>query len=267
MKKIIGLLVLAVISFSCEKVIDIPLNEAERKVVIEGNLYDVLAESSIKVSKTGSVYDDSGFDKISGATVVVTDDLGGSFTFEEDANEAGTYIDTLFIAQPNRVYSLSVTTSDGVFTAESSTNSPIAFDSLDFEIQTGGFGQTAGDTNYFVFYNFTDLAEEENYYRAIPVLSSGEESGTYYLSDDKLFNGNTFRQPFFAETIEPGDTLITYLLSMDNAAYTYYTTLGSNQDGGPFSATPANPVSNIEGGAIGHFSAYMTDVEMIIFPE
>ena len=266
MNKILSILVVAIFSFSCEKVIDIPLNEGDQKYVIEGSLFDVPGFSSVKISKTGSVYDDSGFEKISGASVIVTDDLGNTFSFSESAIEPGNYIDTAFVAQPNRTYSLTITTGLETFTSISKTNSPIALDSLDYQVQTGGFGQASGDTSYFVFYNFSDLGSETNYYRAIPVLNSGKESGNYYLSDDKLFNGNTFRQPFFAENIGSGDTLTAYLFSMDKASYTYFNSLASNVSSGPFSATPANPVSNIEGGAIGYFGAFMVDVQQITFP-
>lgn len=269
MKKVINIIrvvALVAVSFSCLKVIEVPLNEADRKVVVEGNLYDIQDKSYIKLSRSGSVYDDSGFEKISDATIMVSDDLGNFFTFIEDVSEAGTYRDPLFIAQPNRLYTLSITTVSGEFTAESRTSSPVAFDSLDYEVYIQETSDMTIDTNYLVFYNFSDLAEEDNYYRAVPELSSGIESDAFYIEDDRLFSGSNLRQPFWEEVIRPGDTLTAYLLSMDEASYAFYTSLGNGQDSGPFSATASNLATNIVGGALGHFSVYVTDVETIIFP-
>ncbi|MEZ4923237.1 MAG: DUF4249 domain-containing protein [Crocinitomicaceae bacterium] len=257
---IAGLLVFA---FSCEKVIDIPLNEAEQRIVVEAVLFDVEDSSFIKLSKTGSVYDNSDFEKISGATVTVSDDQGNTFTFIEDPLTPGLYLDTTFIAQPYRTYDLSIIAAGETITATSTTYDDIQFDSLDYFYQAGSFGNP--DSSYFVFFNFTDNGADKNFYRAVPVIN-GAKSGTYYLTDDKLFNGNNYRQPFFAEEMGHGDTLIAYIVSMDEANYTYLNTLSSNGGGGPFSPTPSNPVSNLEGNAIGFFGVFMTGYEQIIFP-
>ena len=55
------------------------------------------------------------------------------------------------------------------------------------------------------------------------------------------------------------------LLSMDEDTYTYLSTLNSNINSGPFGATPANPVTNIDN-AIGYFGVYMVDTMSIIMP-
>lgn len=265
MRKAIIFFAVVLFSFSCEKVIDIPLNEADRRVVVEATLYDIPNESCVKISKTGSVYDDSGFEKISNAIVTVVDDLGQTHTFTEDPANPGTYLDSTFIVMPNRVYSLTIVNDGETYTSVAETNSTPALDSLDYQIQTDGFFQEPGDTNYFTFYSFTDVASETNYYQAIPI-KNGEPSGTDYITDDALFNGNSFRQPFFADSFESGDTLDAVLLSMNEGAYTFYLSLAANSDGGGFAPTPANPVSNIEGNAIGYFGAFTTDVLTLVFP-
>lgn len=266
MKKLVYLLVVLG-AISCEKVIEIPLNEADQRIVIEGQLYDLAGESFIKVSKTGSVYVDEGFEKVSGAQVVVSDDVGGVWNFIETPAGSGVYLDTSFIAQPNRVYDLNITSSGVNYTARSETFADVELDSLNYILQVGGgFGGQGdpNDTTYFTFYSFTDNASYNNYYRTIPFLEG--DPMTPYLNDDKLFNGQTFTQPFFADQFRSGDTMTAFLISMDEANYKYYSSLESNQDGGPFSATPSNPVSNIEGDAIGFFGVYMTDTLTIIYP-
>ncbi|MEO9534251.1 MAG: DUF4249 domain-containing protein [Crocinitomicaceae bacterium] len=266
MRKLLFIIPVLMVFISCEKVIDIPLNEADQKVVVEAQLYDIPYESFVKLSKTGSVYDDGGFEKIIGASVIVSDNMGNTHVFEEQTGEPGLYLDTTFVALPNRLYTLTVVENGNTYSAISTVNSDVTLDSLDYILNVGGFGQDPNDTSYFTFYNFTDNGSEENYYRALTVVNG--EIQTPYLNDDKLFNGNNFRQPFFGDAFGPGDTLTAYLTSMDKPAYTYFVTLESNQNsGGPFSATPANPVTNIEGGAIGFFGVFMTDALTIIFPE
>ncbi|MBD3638366.1 MAG: DUF4249 domain-containing protein [Crocinitomicaceae bacterium] len=265
MKNLIYIATIVILSASCQKVIDVPVNDAEIQTVVEGTLFDEPNKSSVKISKSGTVYDDTGFPAVTGAVVVVSDDQGNSWTFVEDVAVPGMYRDSSFVAQPNTTYYLNITNGDDVYTSESATQSDIAFDSLDYEITVGGFGQQSADTNFFTFFNFTDNGAETNYYRAIPVIN-GKRSNTYYLSDDELYNGGTYRQPFFAEEMKSGDTLQAYLYSMDKANYTFFYTLSNNQGGSPFSPTPGNPVSNIEGGAIGYFGVYMTDNDTLIFP-
>ena len=263
MKNIVYILSILLLVIACEKVIDVPVNEAEQEVVIEGKLYDQPYQSFIKLSKTGSVYDDTGFEKISGAVVTVTDDNGGLYNFTEDPNEPGKYIDTSFLTVPNTVYNMSVQAEGQTYTAQSITKSPVTFDSLTYLIQFGGFGSS--DTTFLVFYSFSDDVSQENYYRIIPFVN-GERSDVLYLQDDQLFNGNNVSAPFFAEDVRAGDTVMAVLVSMDKANYKYFNSL-SNADGGPFSPTPANPVSNIEGGALGFFGAYITYNDSIVIPE
>jgi len=264
MKKILAIALVAIVSFSCEKVIDIPLNEADQKVVVEGQLFDIPHESFVKVSKTGPVYENEDFETLDNVSVIVTDNVGGTFTFLEDPLNPGTYIDTSFVTQPNTIYYLQVTTSEGQFTATSETFSDVAFDSLDYVMQVGGFGADPNDTSFFTFQHFSDNGAETNYYNTI--VFRNDTLVNEYLNNDQLFNGNFISQPFFADNFGPKDTCTAVLVSMDEPNYDFKFSLQNNSDGGPFSATPANPVSNIEGGALGFFGAYVTDIITIIYP-
>ncbi|MCG8574283.1 MAG: DUF4249 domain-containing protein [Flavobacteriales bacterium] len=258
------------ISFaSCEKVIDIPLDEAEQRIVVEGKMKDNEGDNYILLSKTGSVYDDSGFEKISGASVTVNDGTT-TYTFPENELVAGRYELESFTTQPNKTYTLTVDLGDGqVLSSTSVTNDKPTIDELYFEPQKNFFADfdpTQPDTVYQVFYNFSDNGAQENYYR-INAWINGERDETYYIFDDRLFNGENNIAPLWGAVIEAGDTVSVELVSSDEAYYTYLFTLANSSDGGPFSATPANPVSNIDGDAIGYFAAMTTDTMTIIIPE
>jgi hypothetical protein len=253
------------VATSCEKVIDLPLNEADQRIVVEAVGRNFEGESYVLLSRTGSVYDDNGFEKLSGAAVTVTDKDGVEVTFEEDPLVAGRYLAPTFQTTPNNQYNLSIAVDGQNLTATGKTLSAPVLDSLTYIPQFGGFGGASADTTFLLFYNFTDNGAEENYYR-VRAWVNGERDDNFYIGDDVLGNGQTTAAPLFATTIKSQDTVFVELLSMDEETYKYLFTLSSNLTQGAFSATPANPVSNIEGDAIGVFSMYMVDTMSIIIP-
>ncbi len=84
-----------------------------------------------------------------------------------------------------------------------------------------------------------------------------------------MIDGVHTRAPFFGEVFEPGDTITSYLKTLNEDVYNYFFVLSNiAASGGPGgSVTPQNPDTNIEGGAIGFFSASTIDsVYTIIQP-
>lgn len=251
---------------SCEKVIDIPLDEADQQIVVEGVFKDQPGNNYLLLSKTGSVYEESNFEKIVGASVTVTDQSNNVYSLTEVSGTPGKYTHPSFQVLPNNFYTLHVITSDqDTLKATCKTFDTPTLDWLEYEEQIGTFG-IGSDTSYLVFFSFSDLAEQENFYR-IAAWVNGAKDDVYYVTNDDLFNGETLIQPLFATTVEKGDTVFVELQSMDKANYTYFFGLSSGAGaGGPFAATPANPVTNIEGG-IGYFGTYTTDTMSIIMPQ
>lgn len=250
--------------YSCEKVIDVPLNDADREIVVEAIGRNFLGESYILLSRSGSVYNDGGFERLSGAVVTVTDDDGNVFAFVEDITDPGRYLSVDFVAQPSTQYSLSVNIEAQSITASSSSLSEPVIDSLTYINTGGGFGGSPTDTSYLLFYNFVDNADEVNFYQ-VSAWVNGVKDDNFYIGNDVLGNGQLASAPLFATEIGPKDTVFIELRSMDEDAYTYLSTLSSNINSGPFSATPANPVSNLSQG-VGLFSIYMVDTMTIILP-
>jgi hypothetical protein len=76
---------------------------------------------------------------------------------------------------------------------------------------------------------------------------------------DLFFDGQDINQPLFGNgpRLKPGDTMFVELWGIDKGVYEYYSTLNEILGGaGPSTASPANPTSNITGGAMGYFSAF-----------
>lgn len=257
-----GLIVL--LTVACEKVIDVPLNESDRRIVIEavGRSFD--NQSYILLSRSGSVYDDSGFEKLSGASVTITDQSGEVTTFTEDILEPGRYVAPAFTVTENNTYDLLIEVDGETLSAQSKSFSTPEIDSLSF-IDASGFGGEQ-DTSYLVFYSFTDHPDETNFYRIRPFVN-GKIDNNFYLTDDKLSNGQQITAPIFGTDVGPGDTVLIELLSMDAATFKYLSTLSSTLSSGDFGAAPANPVSNIEGDGIGYFGVYMIDTMSVVMPE
>jgi len=267
MKKLIYLIPFILISIvSCEKVIDIPLENADQKMVIEAPLSNLKDRSYILISKTGNVYEESNFEKVSGANVTITDKDNVVHTFLEDGIDTGKYVDTTFVVGENNIYKLNIVAEGQTFTSECMTQTltplnyvaPVKFETPQSTPQNP-------DSTNLVFFSFDDNGSEANYYR-FKVYKNGAYTNNLYLGDDKLINGQTFEQPFFSDNFDSGDTVDIEMQNIDKANYTYFYSLSNAQSSGPFSASPANPVSNIEGGALGYFGCYLLDTMSMIIP-
>jgi hypothetical protein len=117
-----------------------------------------------------------------------------------------------------------------------------------------------GPPKFRVFLNFQD-PNVRNYYRAVfeGKSDSGERLDEIQVFDDELTNGNYIEIPVFNRAYELGDTAFIALQTMDSDVYRFFNTFesaASADAGSPFSAAPDNPISNIQGGAIGVFAAY-----------
>ena len=264
--KIIGLIVLALSIVSCEKVIDLPLNEAEQKFVIEAVTSDFANDNYILISKTGTVYEQSVFEKVNNAVITVTDKNGIVTNFTEDGTNSGRYVNPAFLVTENNDYLLNVKIGTEEFTSKYSTQSKAVLDFIFTEkyAQSSSNG-TPVDSINLVYFAFTDNINETNYYR-FKVFKNGKYTNQLYLGDDKLINGEQFVNLFFADEFDSGDTVLVEMQNIDKANYTYFYSMSNAQSTSPFSATPANPVSNIEGGALGYYGAYLKDTMSLIVP-
>lgn len=269
LKKIFIIAIVALFTFSCEKVIDLPLNKADQKIVIEAVASNFQGESYVLLSKTGTVYEQSVFEKINNATITITDVNGVVSVFNEDGTSSGKYVNAAFVVEENNEYLLSVVADDETYTAKSETATMVPLDFLFAEKEAASlFGPGGGDGKDSVnilYFGFVDNINETNFYR-FRVSINGERTGDLYLGDDKLINGQDFIQPFYLTSFDDGDTVFVEMINMDKANYDYFYSMANAQDQSAFSATPANPVSNIESNSLGYFGAYLVDTMTIVIP-
>lgn len=246
---------------SCEKVIEVPLDEADIEYVVEAVLKDRDSISYVKLSTTSTVYTESNFPKVSGASVVVSNSAGDNYVFNEDPGTAGLYWNDDFKVEENLTYNLSIEI-DGVhISGEASSRSKPSIDSVTYTLESFGF-QGENFETYLVAYHSVDKAGEQNHYR-LRIWINQDEVGFFYLGDDEFIDGQYYEAQFFGSSPELGDSIYIEMLEMDEVNYDYQIGLSNQDDNSMFAAAPANPRTNIEG-ALGFLGVFMTDTASLI---
>src|SRR5690606_24695496 len=103
-KSWIGLFALVLIFTSCQKVIEIPIDDSDNIFIIEAVMKDWTNASFIKVSKSVSIYSSLTHEVVSGAVLTVTDENLQSWVFTEDPGQPGLYLNNNFIVEENMTY-------------------------------------------------------------------------------------------------------------------------------------------------------------------
>ncbi|MBK8192169.1 MAG: DUF4249 domain-containing protein [Lewinellaceae bacterium] len=209
--------VLGLLFASCEKVIDVDLNSADPKTVIEANLQEGEHLFEVRVYQTKGYFSDMPTVFFDDATVMLTDDSGNLSACP--AIGAGRYA-----AQVNAVagktYTLQVVHAGETFTASSELPERTEIEHLSYrEINLPGEDEKTQE----VFLHFTDRADEHNFYRIMVSSNDSLEQELQYF-DDKYINGNQTKWDLF-NLYKKGDQLQIELRSIDEAAFDFYKTL------------------------------------------
>ena len=255
---------------SCQDVIDIELRDADRKYVIEGSVTQGVDSVLVRVSRTTSFFDTAKPEAVTDADVELTLPDGTTQSLQHIAD--GYYKLHGINASSNSTYRLTVRANGETFTASAFMPESVVLDSLTIRPEQNLFGPPPeGPPRFNVFLNFQDPSAR-NYYRAVYARNGNLKDNLedLQLFDDELTNGNYIEIPIFNQTYKQGDTAYVALLTMDAPVYTFLETFvsaASADAGSPFSAAPDNPISNMEGGALGVFAAYgRVEDTLIILP-
>ncbi|MCK5908297.1 MAG: DUF4249 domain-containing protein [Flavobacteriales bacterium] len=265
-KNILHILLLSVFALSsCEKVIVIDLNDADPRIVVEGQITSEAGFNLVSLSKTSSFYSNEEVEMITGAKVEVSDESGNKFELKE--LQPGLYNNETFKVISSQKYKLHVDIGDDVFEAYSTTSSSVKIDSIKIEINEFGPKNNDGDGSeelrYKITTYFLDKLDEVNFYRLRLIVNDEYMSG-FYVVDDRFFDGKTIPYNFGGIVLEDGDKVIVELLGIDEANFNYFYTLQRLQGNGQ-DITPGNPPTNIIGNAIGIFGASNFDSMDIVF--
>jgi hypothetical protein len=247
-------------ALSCKKVINVDLNDAAPKIVIEGEVTDQVGPFTVKVTQTVPFSASNEFPGVTGAVVTITDSAN-ALVYPLAEKSPGNYSTSTLRGFPGHTYLLSVAVGGKTYTASSKMPFAVKLDSV-------GFAENRDINNnkeINAVVNFQDPTGLGNDYRFV------EHVGTRLVPDifvfeDRLSDGRYIQQALYNDSayLQKGDTLTVDMYCIDPAIYHYFFALLQVAGDNNFqTATPANPDTNISGGALGYFSAHTVRTEKI----
>ncbi|MTH14025.1 DUF4249 family protein [Flavobacterium sp. LC2016-01] len=268
MKKTALLIVIFIATFftSCEEVVDVDLDTAPPKLVIEAAINwqkgTTGRQQTIKLTTTTGYFENV-IPTVSGAQIFIKNSANEQFNFIE-IPKTGRYVCTNFKPVLNAEYTLTVKTNGQTYTAVETFQSVAPITHIE-QNNEGGF--TGKDIEIKAYYN--DPGDADNFYLYKYVYSNKIKSN-YYVDDDKFFQGNEFFSLSDDDELKSGDQIEITHLGISKQYYNYMSILvsiaGTNV-GGPFQSPPATVKGNIinstnkENYPLGYFSLSETDLK------
>ena len=262
MKSALYILTISLILFSCQKVIDVDLNEANANIVLEA---DYTAEDStvrLSITETTSFFDSNSSPTIDNATATIQDHLGNTTPLVYIGS--GQFELTNYIPNFNTSYTMNVNHNGILYQASCLLPDVVNLEPLTTEYFPSFFGFPDG---YAVNLSFYDPAGVENYYLVHPIVNDTvwNELSDFILQDDLVTDGNLVERPLFMRRLfQTGDTITLEFRSVDEVVFRYYDQIQDILGAGQAAAAPANPDTNWDNKALGYFSAYGIDRKTVI---
>jgi len=258
LKKILPILSILMVFWSCEEVIEVNLKNESPKVVIESFITNVDNPFMVKITKSQGFFDQSKFSTVKNASVQLQ-----YLSVKENLIEkgGGYYISSKTKAISGQAYILKITAEGGTFDATVELPNPVPIDTVYFQpsvFQTDSLN---------IFIGFRDPAMIENYYRIRLYRNRRYAVNDYFLMTDAFSDGEKMVAPIYYRNFAPGDSVIVELLNLDRSTWRYFKGISESILQGVNSQAPGNPPSNITGGALGIFGAWNSSSYRIIVPK
>lgn len=238
------LIIIGASIISCEDVINVDLDTAPPRLVIDASIDWIKgtsgSEQKIVLSTTTGYYSPT-FPTVSGAIITVTNSTGTVFTFTE-SGDTGEYICTNFQPVIGETYQMTILLNDEMYTAvETLTAAPDIMETID-QNNKGGMG---GDEIEITYY-YQDDPAATNYY-LFAIRSPRVVFPEYSIEDDEDSQGNIIPEYYSHEDLKPGDVINIRLYGISERYYNYMNKLiiASGADTGPWPATPSAVRGNI----------------------
>ena len=249
---------------ACQKVIVVKLDSSDTRYILTGTVTDQPGGCQVSITQSKAFSENNQFPGVSGATVTVEHD--GVVTVLKEMT-AGVYRDDTMAGEAGHTYRLAVHAGDAHFTASSTMPQPVGLDSI--------YLKRVPLNDYpFVYVVYRDPVNIVNHYRFCQYVN-GRKEPSIFVSDDEFTDGQTVKSQLNynndnnddpSMNITPGDSVRIEMTCIDAAVYEFWYSLSNGATGQNSTASPANPVSNITGGAIGYFSAQTVRQRTLIAP-
>ena len=261
-KKYFSTILMGMFLLGCEKEIQLALDPNQSLLVIDGSITDEAGPYSIKLSKSNSISASSNFLAVTNALVIVKDNLGQIDTLQHE--KQGEYKTNKIKGIYGNTYYLEVQVADKKYTANTTMPQKIFLDSL--RINPSSI-KINGEIRYNVIPVYVDPITLGNSYRFIQKINDTLDQ-TFHVFNDNLNNGKENQRPLRGGSdsleVKLKDIVAVEMQCITRTTYLYYYSLYQQSGAGPGGGTtPANPPSNIMGGALGIFSAHTVQRKQI----
>ncbi len=266
-------ILLAILSLnSCTKIIDIELNSAMQRLVIEAKITDEGGPATVIITRSTDYFYPDEPVKVSGAKVSLRTESGELEMLQETSE--GKYESSRIRGSWGEKYFLKVEDGEQVYEATSTLPVKVIIDTLEFEL-FDTFTPHGSSGGYILNCKFTDPPDQGNFYTfnatrisENPIENTDPFAGpSIILVNDQYINGlqssvNLNRHDFY----QTGDTILVELTSIDQNVYNYLDQLNEIIGMGAMfsSSAPANPENNISNGAMGYFTAEAVDSRIVV---
>ena len=242
MKRYIYLFIL-LFAYSCEDVVDVNLNNAPPKLVIDASINWFKNtpgnEQTITLSLTAPYFEPN-VPPATGAEVTVIDSNNTIFNFIENGN-TGIYKTESFIPVIGESYRLVINYQGQTYSALETLKSVASIEYVE-QNDEGGF--SGEETELKAFYQ--DPVDEENYY-FFEFISDIPEIPSLEVYSDEFTNGNLIFGFYTEEDLESDDVVIIRNYGVSEQFYNFMFILlqqNGEDGGGPFETQPASVRGN-----------------------
>jgi hypothetical protein len=269
-RKILQIVLLALLTGACTEKIDITLDSTYTRLVVDGNIESDTGAYAIALTKSADYFSNEPVPRVVNALVWISSGTNTFLLHESKKGISGIYeTDSNFAGYTGNTYTLHVELPEEIagksrFEASSFMPSVTHLDSIEavFKPEMGRKGiwiiklwaqEPGNESNFYMF----------NLYKNGKLLT--DTITKKVVSEDKFFNGSYMNgvpvmyinndHPW--ETIYPGDTI---MLQMSGITKEYFDFINEVKQSGfniPFfSGPPANVNGNVNNGGVGFFAAY-----------
>jgi hypothetical protein len=239
--------------FACQELVELPLEEEQTRVVIEGLISNKEGRQSVSVARTLNYYETGQLPPITDANVNIldsADNLIEQFVYNAEDSTYKSLSD--WTAEVGKSYKVQVEVDDQFYEASGKIIANARLDSVYYlsDEQLEALGQNSFGDGFFIFVDGSLPSTEIQYFLLETTVNDTLRNDRGDLSNSILsseFFGSEFQFLPVPGLVKAQDSVRLELFTLTEDVYQYYIEFVNLlfNDGGVFSPPPVNPKSNI----------------------